>query len=116
MFEITISCCDIFAVDMAKCLIGWLLGISNSKENVEVKVAENSAMVACVYRSRIEGVESASSDGRNKGKGAENVINLCFSPIISGRNFGKSMFAVVDVKEAVACDEAVPCADVTEFA
>ena len=35
---------------------------------------------------------------------------------ISGRNFGCSMFAVVDVEEAVACDEAVPCADVTVFA
>ena len=70
MFEISISCCNIFAVDVTECLLGWLLGIVNSKEDVEDKVAEKSAMVACVYRPGIKRVESASSDGRNKGRGA----------------------------------------------
>ena len=68
MFEITISCCDIFAVDMAKCLIGWLLGISNSKENVYVEVTEDSAMVACLYWPSVEWLEATSLDGRDKGR------------------------------------------------
>ena len=68
MFEIAISCCNVFAVDVTECLLGWLSGIVNSKEDVEVKVAENSAMVACLYRPSIEWVEATSLDGRNKGR------------------------------------------------
>ena len=61
-----------------------------------------------MFKADVEGEKATSCDGLEKGRGAEDVVDLRLASVVSRRDRGVGVFIFVDVEKVVGCEELFP--------